>query len=271
MMRKAWQWLGTLILAGLPVLLQAQEPVRVAAASDLQFALEAVAQRFQERTDHQVRLTFGSSGNLHRQIAQGAPFDLFLSADEAYVRELYRQGHAQDEGVRYARGRLVWLQPAGRDDLPGEESPLAKVESAIEAYRVSQTRSRIALANPEHAPYGVAARQVLERMRLWQMAQPLLVMGENVTQAAQFALSGDAEGGLVAYSLALAPPIAERSQYQLIPQGWHPPLYQRMALLEGAGEDASAFYEFLQQQEAREILADFGFQLPDEASGDKAL
>ncbi|PAU78203.1 molybdate ABC transporter substrate-binding protein [Halomonas salipaludis] len=249
------------LLAWLPGLAHAGVPT-VAAASDLQFALEDIAERFTAETGQALRLNFGSSGNFRRQIAQGAPFELYLSADEAYVEALHADGHTVDAGVRYAVGRLVWLQPAGRDDLPGDDAPLAAVQAAIASLQAGEGRARIALANPEHAPYGVAAQQALEHAGLWAEMQPLKVLGENVSQAAQFALGGDARGGLVAYSLALAPALAARADHVLIPEAWHAPLNQRMVLIDGAGETARAFYAYLQQDEAREMLAEYGFSVP---------
>ncbi|MGQ4879793.1 molybdate ABC transporter substrate-binding protein [Billgrantia sp. LNSP4103-1] len=245
----------------------------VAAASDLQFALSEAAARFEAETGQSLRLNFGSSGNFRRQIAQGAPFELFLSADEAYVLALHEEGHTEDEGVVYARGRLAWLQRAGQDGLPDEDDPLAGVREALALQAGGKGRTRIALANPEHAPYGVAARQVLERAGLWEETAALRILGENVSQAVQFSLAGDARGGLVAWSLALAPQLAERSDHVLIPEAWHEPLVQRMALVKGAGDGARAFYAWLQGEEARDILARYGFRLPaepDGASGDKS-
>ncbi|MDZ7851172.1 MAG: molybdate ABC transporter substrate-binding protein [Halomonas sp.] len=238
----------------------------VAAASDLQFALTEAAERFEDETGRELRLNFGSSGNFRRQIGQGAPFELYLSADEAYVLALHEEGRTLDEGVVYAVGRLAWLQRPGRDDLPDAADPLAGVREAIDAHRTEQGRPRIALANPEHAPYGVAARQALEHAGLWKGSAPLRILGENVSQAAQFALADEARGGLVAWSLALAPALAERSEHVLIPEEWHAPLMQRMALIEGAGETARDFYAWLQQPMAREILAMYGFRVPNEAN-----
>ncbi|MBD3895611.1 molybdate ABC transporter substrate-binding protein [Halomonas sp. ML-15] len=263
-MRGIRQGIALVLLAWLPGLGHAAAPT-VAAASDLQFALHEVADRFTDETGQALRLNFGSSGNFRRQIAQGAPFELYLSADEAYVEALHAEGHTVDAGVRYAVGRLVWMQPAGRDDLPSEAAPLAAVEAAVASLQAGEGRPRIALANPEHAPYGVAAQQALEHAGLWHEMQPLKVLGENVSQAAQFALGGDARGGLVAYSLALAPSLAARSDYVLIPEEWHAPLHQRMALVKGAGDTARAFYAYLQEDEARQILADYGFSVPTEA------
>lgn len=253
-----WGLAAWLVLSFSPA--QAGVPT-VAAASDLQFALAEAARRFEADTGQRLRLNFGSSGNFRRQIAQGAPFELYLSADEAYVHALHAEGHTEDAGVVYAIGRLAWLQRAGRNDLPSGDDPLAAVREALAMHAQGEGRPRIALANPDHAPYGVAARQALEHAGLWADSAALRILGENVSQAAQFALSDDARGGLVAWSLALAPELAERSDFVLIPEEWHEPLVQRMALVEGAGDTARAFYHWLQQDEGRAILADYGFRL----------
>lgn len=237
------------VMAGAPI---------VAAASSLQFALEEAAAQFAQQTGHTLRLNFGSSGNFRRQIAQGAPFELFLSADEGFVQALYDEGYVDNAGVIYARGRLAWVQPAGRYSVPSEQAPLAGVQEAITAWEEGQ-RLRIAIASPEHAPYGVAARDVLQKAGLWEASEPLRVQGENVSQAMQFALSDEARGGLVAYSLAVAPALAERSEAVLMPETWHTPLRQRMVLTPQAGEVAHAFYEWLQQADAKAIFETYGF------------
>ncbi|KJD20003.1 molybdenum ABC transporter substrate-binding protein [Vreelandella aquamarina] len=237
------------VMAGAPI---------VAAASSLQFALEEAAQQFTQQTGQALRLNFGSSGNFRRQIAQGAPFELFLSANEGYVQALYDEGHVDDAGVIYARGRLAWVQPVGRYAQPDEQAPLAGVEEAIAALEEGQ-RLRIAIASPEHAPYGVAAQEVLQKAGLWETSEPLRVQGENVSQAMQFALSDEARGGLVAYSLAVAPALSGRSETVLIPETWHTPLRQRMVLTPQAGEVAHAFYEWLQQSDAKAIFEAYGF------------
>ena len=237
------------VMAGAPI---------VAAASSLQFALEEAAQQFTQQTGQALRLNFGSSGNFRRQIAQGAPFELFLSANEGYVQALYDEGHVDDAGVIYARGRLAWGQSVGRYAQPDEQTPLAGVEEAIAALEEGQ-RLRIAIASPEHAPYGVAAQEVLQKAGLWETSEPLRVQGENVSQAMQFALSDEARGGLVAYSLAVAPALAERSEAVLMPETWHTPLRQRMVLTPQAGEVAQAFYEWLQQSDAKAIFETHGF------------
>ena len=235
----------------------ADRPI-IAAASDLQFALESVAREFQAETGRQVRLNFGSSGNFRRQIAEGAPFELYLSADESYVEALYRDGHTEDAGVLYAIGRIVIIAPTDEPALVD-----GSLEALAKALGNGEIR-RFAIANPEHAPYGVAAREALESAGLWEEIEDLLVFGENVSQAARHALSGETQGGIIAYSLALADAIGQRGVYELIPEDQHQPLRQRMALIDGAGETARAFYAYLQREPALGILADYGFTLPDD-------
>ncbi|SFT40745.1 molybdate ABC transporter substrate-binding protein [Halomonas saccharevitans] len=237
-------------------------PATVAAASSLQFAFPELVERFRAQGGAPVRINYGASGNFRRQIAQGAPFELFLSADEQSVLALDEEGFTEDAGVVYAVGRLAWIQPPGRGALPSEEDALSAVEAAIATHRAGEGRPRLALANPEHAPYGIAARQTLQQAGLWEDSAPLRVMGENVSQAARFALADEARGGLVAYSLALAPTLAARAEVVLIPDDRHAPLRQRMALMPDAGASARALYAWLQGKEAREILARFGFQPP---------
>lgn len=243
-----------LLLGGSPA--AADRPV-IAAASDLQFALEEIAAAFRADTGQSVRLSMGSSGNFARQIRQGAPFELFLSADERFVLDLARDGFARDDGALYAVGRIVLMVPHG--------SPLA-ADGSLEGLRAALAAGRIArfaIANPEHAPYGKAAMQALMARDLWEPLQPALVLGENVSQAAQFALSGNAQGGIVAYSLALAPALAARGSFALIDADWHAPLRQRMVLLNSAGAVAERFYAYLQEPAARTILERYGFVLPD--------
>lgn len=238
--------------------LRADESPVIAAASDLQFALTEVAGRFEEDTGVALRLAFGSSGNFARQIRQGAPFALYLSADEDFVLGLAEDGLTRDEGVLYAVGRIVLVVAHGSPLEP--DGSLENLREALEARSVS----RFAIANPEHAPYGRAAREALVSRGLWQDVEAHLVIGENVSQAAQFAITGNAEGGIVAYSLMLGEGVAGRSEFDLIPEEWHAPLRQRMALLQHAGPVAEAFYDYLQSDEARGVLERYGFALPGE-------
>ncbi|MFD0981428.1 molybdate ABC transporter substrate-binding protein [Tropicimonas aquimaris] len=237
---------------------RAQEPAPViAAASDLRFALEEVAAGFEAATGQGLRLSFGATGNLARQIREGAPFQMFMAADEQFVLDLARDGLTRDEGLLYAEGRVVIAVPKG--STLTADGTLEKLREVLTENRLR----RFAIANPDHAPYGMRAKEVLQHAGLWEPLQSYLVLGENVSQAAQFALSGNAEGGIIAHSLALSPQLAEQGDFALISAEWHQPLRQRMALLPEAGPVAEAFYAHVQSPPAREILARYGFELPE--------
>jgi len=240
-----------------PALAQAAPPL-IAGAADLQFALAEIGQAFRAATGEEVRLSFGSSGNIARQIEQGAPVEMFLSADEAFVFRLAEGGHTPDRGALYAIGRIVLFTPPG--------SPLRTAEGmeAIRAALDAGQIRRFAIANPEHAPYGRAAEQALRAAGLWERIRPHLVFGENVAQAAQFALAGGSQGGIVAYSLVLAPAMRGRGEFHLLPAELHAPLRQRMVLTRRAGAVAERFYAFMQAPHAREIMRRYGFVLPGE-------
>ena len=228
----------------------------VAAASDLTFALEEVSERFEENHGLHVDLVFGASGNLARQILDGAPFDLFLSADEALVDKLAAAGLTRDQGTLYATGRLALYAPRG--------SPLA-VDERLDGLRALIERggvTRFAIANPDHAPYGRAAQALLRAKGLWEPLQPALVLGASVSQAARFATTGNAVGGIVAHSLVIAPSLRDSGAFALLPEADHPPLKQRMVLLQRASSAAARFYGYLQEPEARAILERYGFRLP---------
>jgi molybdate transport system substrate-binding protein len=234
----------------------AQSAPIVAAASDLNFALSEVARQFTADTGQRLELVFGASGTLTRQIRDGAPFELFLSADEAFVAQLQQAGLAKDAGVLYGVGRLALFAPTGSPLVPAEG--LAGVRRLLDSGRLT----RFAMANPEHAPYGRAAEAALRAHGLWDAIRPRLVLGDNVTQAAQFATTGNAAGGLVAHSLVVAPVMAGRGTFSLVPETDHPPLRQRMVRLKRAGPVAERFYLYLQQPGARIILERYGFTLP---------
>lgn len=239
---------------------RAQDVPVIAAASDLQFALTEVADAFAKESKHEVKLAFGSSGNFFRQIQQGAPFQIFLSADEQFVLDLAANGFTEGDGVLYAIGRIAIVAPHGSPLVA--DGGLAGLKQALADGMVT----KFAIANPEHAPYGRRAEEALRHAGLWEPIKDKLVMGENVSQAAQFAVSGAAQGGIIAYSLALAPEIAKLGNSALIPADWHEPLRQRMALIKRAGETAQAFYAFMQGPAARGIMRRYGFLLPGETS-----
>ena len=230
----------------------------IAAAADLNYALREIADHFSKDTGKDVRLSFGSSGDFTTQIRQGAPFQVFLSADEEYVEALNKEGKTDGEGTLYAVGRIGLFAPTG--------SPL-KVDGELRDLTAALKDGRLqkfAIANPEHAPYGRAARAALEHAGLWGAIVRKLVLGEDVVQATQFAASGLAQGGIISLSLAKAPAVAQAGTFALIPEVWHPPLLQRMVLLKGASDTARAFYDYMQTQPAREVLKRYGFVLPGE-------
>jgi molybdate transport system substrate-binding protein len=250
--------LGVAVLVGAAAVPGAAvaQPV-VVAASDLKFALDELAARFTRDTGQALRLVYGSSGNLASQIAQGAPFELFLSADEALVLRLADSGHTLDRGQRYALGRIGLLVPA-RSPLTAD-GELRDLAAALRDGRLQ----RLAIANPEHAPYGQRAREALDYAGLWSGLQGRLVLGENVSQAAQFALSGSVQAGIVAQSLALSPAVAgSGAQFAVIPSAWHQPLVQRMVLLKGASAGAKNFYAFLASSASRVVFERYGFSMP---------
>ena len=230
----------------------------VAAAASMRFALSEAAELFTRETGMPLRLNFGSSGNLSRQIRQGAPYQLFLSADENYALAIARDGHTLGSGTLYARGQLVMFAPKGSP--VGIDGHLSGIGSALERGDLL----RFAIANPEHAPYGRAAREALSHAGIWEAIQPKLVLGENVSQAAQFAATGSCEGGLIAHALARVPAISTRGKFVLVSENLYQPLHQRMVLLRGAKTIARAFYDFLQSEKASEIVSRHGFTRPEE-------
>ena len=234
----------------------APAPATVAAASDLKFALDAIAAPFEAVSGHRLRLVYGSSGQFYAQILQGAPFHLFLSADEDFVLRLADAGRTVDRGRRYASGRIALL--VARDSPLQPDGSLGDLAAALGDGRLR----KFAIAHPEHAPYGRRAEEALRHAGLWQRIRPHLVLGENVSQAAQFAASGAAQGGIVALSLALAPPLAQHTRHGLIDAAWHRPLLQRMAVMRGAPAAAIAFYEHLSSAAAQATLARYGFVAP---------
>ena len=245
-------------LCPLPGFAQSTAAPAVAAASDLKFAMEDIAAKFGAEAKREVRLAFGSSGNFYRQIEQGAPFEIFMSADEDLVSKLAASGKTIDDGKLYAIGRIVLFAPHGSSLKL--DAPMVDLKAALFDGRVR----RFAIANPEHAPYGRAAEQALRKVGVWDSIGPKLVLGENVSQAAQFAGSGSAQGGIFAYSLALAPSVSRLGKFVLLPEDMHQPLRQRMVLLKGAGDTSRAFYAYLQQAAARAIFKRYGFALPGE-------
>jgi molybdate transport system substrate-binding protein len=229
----------------------------VAAAANLNFALTDIADQFARDRGTRVDLVFGASGTLARQILDGAPFELFLAADEEFPNQLVKAGLTRDAGVVYALGRLALFAPRGSPltvdaDLDGLSSLVKK--GAV---------TRFAIANPEVAPYGRAAEAVLRKHGLWEAIRPRLVLGDTIAQAAQFATTGNAVGGLIAYSLVIAPGFADRGTYAVLPETDHEPLRQRMVLVTQARPAVVQFYEYVQSDAARAILRKHGYGVPE--------
>jgi molybdate transport system substrate-binding protein len=236
-----------------PTWSSAQKPPTIAAAANLSFALDEIARAFARAQGTRVELVFGASGTLTRQIRDGAPFELFLSADEEFPNQLSAAGLTRDAGAVYAVGRLVVFAPKG--------SPLTVDERLEGLVRLAKAGgvNRFAIANPEVAPYGKAAEAVLRKRGLWDTIRPRLVLGDTIAQAAQFATTGNAVGGLIAYSLVLAPDFGDRGTYAVIPDADYPPLRQRMVLLKRATPTATQFYEYVLSEAARAIFRKHGY------------
>jgi molybdate transport system substrate-binding protein len=228
----------------------------VAAASDLSSAAKDLVADFQKKTGHTVKLSLGSSGNFHAQIMNGAPFDVFLSADLSYVRDLEKAGLAETGSIyTYAIGRIVLWAP--------KTSPLDLQTLGMKALTQSQAR-RIAIANPEHAPYGRAAVSAMQAAGAYNELKSKLVLGENISQTAQFVQSGAADVGIVALSLALAEPMKSEGKYWEVPVQSYPRIEQGAVILKqaqraGHSEAARAFLDMLQSAEGQAILRRYGF------------
>ena len=235
----------------------AQE-ITVAAAADMSTALPQVVAAYTKKTGQAVKLSFGSSGNLTNQIRNGAPFDAFFSADEQYPQQLITEGLAsKDTLYRYAVGRLVlWV--------PGD-SPLDLSKLGIESLLDSSVK-KISIANPATAPYGRAAEATLRHFGIYDQVSSRLVVGENVSQAAQFVESGNAQAGLIALSHALAPAMKDRGRYWTVPLDAYPTLNQAAIVLSKSKQQdaASRFLDFLRSPEATSLLTSYGFSLPAE-------
>ena len=240
------------ILAFALCLTSRAEEITVAAAADLQFALKDVSTRFEKDTGNKVNLIFGSSGNFFSQIQNGAPFDVFFSADLDYPKKLEAAGLAEPGSTyQYATGRIVlWVRNDSKLDL-----------SKGLAVLLHPSIKKLSIANPAHAPYGRAAMAALEHEKLADQLKPKFVLGENVSQAAQFVETGSAEVGIIALSLAVAPAMKEKGRYVEVPADFYPALQQGCVVLTASKKKAvaGAFVEFVKKSEMVELLKGYGF------------
>jgi molybdate transport system substrate-binding protein len=251
MLRRRALLLVVVMTVSLASAARAQE-IRVAAAADLKFAMQDVAAQFEKQSGAKVDVTYGSSGNFFSQLQNGAPFDLFFSADIDYPKKLEAAGLAEPGTLyEYAIGRIAIWTPAD-----------ATVDVASLGWKalLDPSVQKIAIANPEHAPYGRAAVAALQKADIYEQVKPKLVYGENISQAAQFVQSGNAQAGIVAMSLAVSPGMKDGKRWE-IPADMHPPIEQAAIILKSVAnkEGARAFLEFVKSSAGRASLAKYGF------------
>ncbi len=231
------------------------QEIAVAAAADLKFAMGELAANFEKQTGTIANVTYGSSGNFFTQIQNGAPFDLLFSADVEYAKKLEVSGQAEPGTLyNYAVGRIViWMPPGIKVDL-NAQGMNALLDAAIQ---------KIAIANPAHAPYGKAAVAAMKKAGIYEKCEPKLVYGENISQAAQFVQSGNAQAGIIAMSLAISPSMKDGKSWP-VPAEMHPAIEQAAIVLKSAkNKDAArAFLEFVKSKEGRATLEKFGFVIP---------
>jgi len=251
--------LATFLYLWLPAAAGAAE-IKVAAAADLTFAFKDVAARFQKETGNNVKLTYGSSGNFFAQIQNGAPFDLFFSADVGYAEKLAAAGLAEPGSMyEYASGKIViWAPTASKLDLSRGLATL--LDPGIR---------KIAIANPQHAPYGTAAVAAMRHAAAYDKIKSKLVLGENISQTAQFVQSGNADVGIIALSLALAPAMKNNGRYVEIPAADYPPLVQAGVVLKSSRNKGLArqFLKFLKEPGTVALMERYGFSIPQDAAG----
>ena len=250
---------GTLLLAlAVTAPVRAAETVSIAAAADLVYCLDDMNAAFKKaHPDADLKVSSGSSGKFTTEIKQGAPYEVFMSADIGFPKDLIKAGQADEKSLTtYAFGRLVfWTAHPETVD----------VTKGLEVLRKDEPVKKLAIANPDHAPYGLAAKQALEHDKLWDGVQSRLVMGDNISQTAQFVATGNADAGIVALSLVITGKLAKVGKWTEIPADKYAPLEQAVVLTKKGTENplAKAYLEFLRTPEARKIFDNYGFRLPE--------
>jgi molybdate transport system substrate-binding protein len=231
----------------------AQE-ITVAAAADLQFAMQDIAEQFQKETGKNVKLIFGSSGSFFQQIQNGAPFDIFFSADLNYPKKLEAAGLTEPGSFyQYAKGRIViWVSKDSALD----------VSSGLKSL-LNPSIKKIAVANPQHAPYGQAAVAAMQKEGIYDKVKDKFVLGENISQTASFVVSGSADVGIVALSLALSPSMRDKGRYVEIPTDEYPPIEQAGVILNSSKnkEVAKQFLSFIKTTTVADTLRRYGFDV----------
>jgi molybdate transport system substrate-binding protein len=233
----------------------AAQEITVAAAADLQFAMQEVGARFQQESGKTVKLIYGSSGNFAQQLQNGAPFDMFFSANLDYPRQLEGAGLTEPGTFyQYAIGKIVvWVPNASKLD----------VSSGLKAL-LDPSIKKIAIANPEHAPYGKAAVAAMQKENIYEQVKDKFVLGENISQTASFVASGSADVGVVALSLALSPNMKDKGRYAEVPTGDYPAIEQACVIMRSSKNKdvAEQFLKFVQSLPIKDLLQKYGFAIP---------
>ena len=217
-------------------------------------AFSQINAAFKAAGNPDIRVVYGSSGNLTAQITNGAPFNLFISADERFPIELYQQGKAIDEGIVYASGKLAIISKSSTEmNLTDEKGELV---------RVIKKANKIAIAKPELAPYGKAAIEYLKAQGLWDIAKDKLIYGDNIGIATMYVVTGAADLGFTALSLAKSADVAKETNFILVNSKLYEPIKQRMVLIKGAPREVVALYQFMQSSQAKLILQQYGYSTP---------
>ena len=246
----------SILLLAILVASTSADTLSIAAAADLKSAMGEIVAQFQKsHPGHKIDVMYGSSGKTHAQIQQGAPYDLFFSADISFPQELVAKGFAVGPVHPYAVGRLV-LWSATLDVSKWKLTDLA-----------GPNVKKIAIADPQHAPYGQKAQEALRKTGVWDAVASKIVYGENIAQAAQFAFTGNVDVGILALSLALSPEMAAKGKYALVPDSLHQPLEQGFVVTNRAKDKplAAAFTKWMEDPVVRKTMAKYGFALPGEA------
>lgn len=226
----------------------------VAVAANMKDAFMEIQGAFKAAGKPEMRVVYGSSGNFTTQIMNGAPFNLFISADEKFPLELYKNGKTVDSGAVYAIGKIVMLSKNSSGIKLGEDK--AQLLGAI------TKANKIAIAKPELAPYGKAAIEFMKAEGLWEVAKNKLVYGDNIGAATMFVATGAADIGFTALSLAQSPEVAKQTHYVLLDDKLYEPIKQRMVLIKGAPQGAIDLYQFMQTAKTKEILMKYGYGIP---------